>query len=87
MKTYKIQVRVLGLVDNQSAEVWADRGTIKGKSIPAILKRAYYQSFRGNFDAHPQSGTVLMHNKHRDRPVLRIVEVDTRSGLWGISAR
>lgn len=74
MKSYTIQISVLGTVNGESAEVWSDRGSVKGKSMPSMLRRAYYSVFSGNFDAHPQRGSVLMHNKYHDMPVLRLVE-------------
>jgi len=74
MKEYQVQISVLGTVDGESAEVWSDRGTIKGRSMSSMLRRAYYSLFNGNFDAHPQEGSVLFHNKYHDKPVLRLVE-------------
>lgn len=75
MKNYEIQIMVLGSVNGESANVWSARGTISGRSIPAMLKRAYYRCFSGNFQSHPQRENVLMHNRYHEVPVLRLVEV------------
>jgi hypothetical protein len=77
MQTYQVQIAVLGTHNGETAEVWSNRGTIRGKSMASMLRRAYYGVFSGNFDAHPQRNEVLFHSKYRSKPVLRLVENGT----------
>lgn len=67
MKTYRIEIA--------TGDTWIERGTIKGKTISAILKRAYCANFRGWFESHPQRGNTLMHNRYNEMPILRIIEI------------
>jgi hypothetical protein len=78
MQVYRVQIMVLGERDGETAEVWSDRGTIRGKSMPSMLRRAYYSMFTGNFDARPQRGNVLYHPKYKDKPILRLIESENQ---------
>jgi hypothetical protein len=57
MKNYQIQIAVGG----DTHVTWSNRGTVRGKSMSAMLRRAYYMCFTGNFDAHPQRENILFH--------------------------
>jgi len=72
MKNYQIQIAVGG----DTHVTWSNRGTIRGKSMSAMLRRAYYMCFTGNFDAHPQRENILFHNKYNEMPVLQLVEIN-----------
>ncbi len=68
MKDYLVQIAI-----NANGE-WADRGTLRGRSLKAVLKRAYLANFDGIFERMPRSGNTVFH-KTLNIPVLRIVEV------------
>ena len=70
MKTYTIQIAVAG----DSGLVWSNRGQIKGRSVNAMLKRAWCNLFNSPFEFQPVDGTIIYDRKSRTVPVLRLVE-------------
>jgi hypothetical protein len=73
MKNYTIEIAIL----DGDGQRWVPKGTIRGKSMPRILRRAYYENFTGRFETHNQVGNTLMHNKYPTMPVLRLVEISS----------
>jgi len=73
MKSYRIEIAVGW--DESGQDIWSARGEIKGRSIPSIIRRAYYQNFNGLFDPHPVRNLIVFNAKHHNIPILRLIEI------------
>lgn len=74
MKTYRIEEARGFNPDN--TPVWVPCGTIKGKKLAAVLRRAFYTiNPLGNYEARRVVENTVYHAKYREMPVLRVVEL------------
>lgn len=72
MKTYQIEIAIDSSIDSIT---WVPRGTIKGRSKSAVLRRAWYSVFDAYFDGRVKTDDTVFHCKYTEMPVLRIVEI------------
>lgn len=74
MKTYRIEEARGFNADN--TPVWVPCGTLKGKKLAAVLRRAFYTiNPTSNYETRRVEGNTVYHAKYRDIPVLRVVEL------------